>query len=325
MGTIDISAEGRGMKVGEAKELVLHLMLADLAASGSTVLVSPESPDGDQGKFLIDGKPARAIHHFDGWFVPIDLGWFRGGLDPPVIQGTGFHWYAFAIPKRNRYLADHYFLCDYLQMRDWVFDFAAPLGHDHRDHRHWRADLRLYPGNPVECEGYFRWGDEPPGVDDRPGRVFELDNVQTLRDALPQGTHIGTYGLGGESAAHRLLKHYVAAHPVDLGFSPEAEARIEYPFATGDRVDVLFENHRPDRTVVEVEIEGERNICVGVLQAIKYRSLAAVDAGYPLLTGRVGSLVVAYNIDYPKAIDLADRYEVDLKSIDRKLVLAEAV
>jgi hypothetical protein len=90
-------------------------------------------------------------------------------------------------------------------------------------------------------------------------------------------------------------------------------------------VDVLFENHRPDRTVVEVEVEGERNVCVGVLQAIKYRSLAAVDAGYPLLTGRVGSLVVAYNTDYPKARSLAERYEISLKSIDRELVLGKAV
>jgi hypothetical protein len=313
------------MKVSEAKELVLSLMLAQLAASQSTALVSPQSSDGDEGKFLIDGKPARAIHHFDGWYVPINLEWFTGSLDTPVIHGNAFHWYVFAIPRRNRYLADHYFLCDYLQMRDWVLDFSAPLGNDHRDHRNWRADLRLYPADTVEREGYFRWGDEPAGVDDRPGRVFELDYITTLRDLLPPGGHVGTYGPGGESAAHRLLKLYVAGHPLQLGFSQEAEAHVEYSFPTGDRVDVLFENHRPDRTVVEVEVEGERNVCVGILQAIKYRSLAAVDAGYPLLTGRVGSLVVAYNTDYPKALSLAERYEISLKSIDRELVLGKAV
>ena len=146
------------MKVSEAKELVLSLMLNELTVSGSTALVSPQSPDGDEGKFLIDGKPAGAIHHFDGWYVPINLEWFTGSLDPPVINGTAFHWYVFAIPKRNRYLVDHYFLCDFLQMRDWVLDFTAPLGNDHRDHRSWRADLRLYPSSPIEHEGYFRWG-----------------------------------------------------------------------------------------------------------------------------------------------------------------------
>lgn len=44
---------------------------------------------------------------------------------------------------------------------------------------------------------------------------------------------------------------------------------------------------------------------------MKYRSLPAADAGYPLLTSRVRSLVVAYSTDYPKACDLADRYERD--------------
>jgi hypothetical protein len=52
----------------------------------------------------------------------------------------------------------------------------------------------------------------------------------------------------------------------------------QHPFATGDRVDVMFENHLPDRTVIEVEIEGEREVCVGIHQVIKYRSLAAADA-----------------------------------------------
>jgi hypothetical protein len=64
---------------------------------------------------------------------------------------------------------------------------------------------------------------------------------------------------------------------------------------------------------------------VGIHQAIKYRSLAAADVGYPLLTSRVRSLVVAYDTKYPKALELAEKYEVSLFSVDRKLVLGEAV
>jgi hypothetical protein len=155
--------------------------------------------------------------------------------------------------------------------------------------------------------------------------VFQLDNLLTLASTAPVTGHVGSYGPGGESAAHRLLKLYVAGHPVEFGCSPAARAHVEYSFATGDRVDVMFENHRPDRTVVEVELEGEDNVCVGIQQAIKYRSLAAVDARYPLLTSRVGSLVVAYNTEYPKALELADRYEVPLMSVAKDLVLAQAV
>jgi len=313
------------MKVVDAKELVLSLIIADLARSSSLLLIDGLSPDGDEGKFMIEGKPARAIHHYDGWYVPIHLGWFGGSFDQPTIHGTPFYWYVFAIPKRNRYLFDHYFLCDYLQIRDWVLDFSAPLGRSHQDHRNWRADLRLYPSAPTEQQGYFRWGDEPPGVDDRPGRVFELDNVLTLHEPVSSSQHIGTFGLGGESAAHRLLKLYVASHLSSFGFSPTAVSHIEYPFATGDRVDVLVENHRPDRTVVEIEIDGANNVNVGIQQAIKYRTLAAVDSGYPLLTARVGSLVVAFDTNYQTARDLAERYEVSLMSVDRELVLSPAV
>ena len=140
----------------------------------------------------------------------------------------------------------------------------------------------------------------------------------------PAGLHVGGYGPGGESAAHKLLKLYVAGHPLEFGLSSAAIARIEYPFATGDRVDVMFENHMPDRTVIEVEVEGEREVCIGIHQAIKYRSLAAADAGYPLLTSRVRSLVVAYSTEYSKARELADRYDIPLVSVNRDKVLNAA-
>jgi hypothetical protein len=154
------------MKLAEAKDLVLSLILAGQPEAARSLMVSPASPDGDPGKFLIDRKVARAIHRFNGWHVPISLGWFSGGYDRPVINKTAFYWYAFAIPKTGRYLAEHYFICDYLQMREWVLAFTAPLGDTHRDHASWRADLRLYPG---EQAGYFRWGDEPLGINEQPG------------------------------------------------------------------------------------------------------------------------------------------------------------
>lgn len=135
------------MKVSEAKALVLGLMERDLRRSRAAVLVDAASPDpSDPGKFLIDGKPARVIHHFSGWHVPIDLGWFHGGFEPPRIQKGAFHWYAFAIPSLRARRADHYFVCDRLQMRARVLEFAAPRGNDHRDHADWRCDFRVYPG-----------------------------------------------------------------------------------------------------------------------------------------------------------------------------------
>jgi hypothetical protein len=67
--------------------------------TGVPVLVDPQSPDStDPGKFMLNRKPARAIHHFSGWHVPINLSWFSGSLDQPRINRDSFYWYAFAIP-----------------------------------------------------------------------------------------------------------------------------------------------------------------------------------------------------------------------------------
>jgi hypothetical protein len=133
------------MNLAEAKDMVLSLIVAGQPEAARSLQVSPGSPDGDPGKFLIDGKVTRAIHRYNGWLAPISLGWFTGSYDLPVIHKTPFYWYAFAIPERGMYQADHYFICDYLQMREWVLAFSAPLGNTHRDHSSWRCDLRLYP------------------------------------------------------------------------------------------------------------------------------------------------------------------------------------
>lgn len=313
------------MKVAEAKELALDLITRDLGSAAASVALDPRSPDGDVGKFWLDGRPARAIHHFDGWYVPIDLGWFEGSLDPPKINRGEFHWYVFAIPRRGALTRSHYFVCDYLQVRDWVLDFDAPLGRDHRDHRNWRADLRLFLDDPDERMGYFRWGDEPVATTPRPDRVFDLDNVVTIAEADLVPERVGVFGAGGESSAHRRLKLFVASHGLEFGMSESAKVLVEHRFRTGDRVDILFQNHWPERTVIEIEIAGEENIATGIHQAIKYRSLAEIEGGYDRSSPTVQSLVIAYDTDYPVARQLAERYEVVLVSVDSERVLAPAL
>ena len=318
---------GEQMRVDEAKDMVVDLIMADLASSQSLVLLNPTSPDPkDDGKFVISGKSARVVHHFSGWHPKINLSWFFGSFDPPVINGSPFYWYVFAVPRLNsKRCLDHYFICDYLLMREWALAFDAPRGNTHRDHDDWRADIRAFADDGIEKTGYFRWGDEPVEHCTDPRRVISLDNVLTVGEAADVTLHVGAFCPGGESADHNRLKLYVAGHPSEFGLTAAARSRVEYSFLTGDRVDVLFENHVPDRTVVEVEVEGEQNVCVGIHQAVKYRSLAEVDAGFPLLSPRVRSLVVAYETRYPKAIQLAKNYDVSLQQVDRSLVLASAV
>jgi hypothetical protein len=159
----------RFMLLVEARDLVLRLMVRDLAATGANVEIDSGLCDpGDPGKFLIDRKPARAIYQRDGWYVPINRAWFAGSADPPRINDGWFNWYVLAIGETARRCA-HYLICDFRQMREWVLDFTAPKGDDHRDHKPWRAGLRVLPG--ATNQAYFRWGDEDENDFTRPNRV----------------------------------------------------------------------------------------------------------------------------------------------------------
>jgi hypothetical protein len=308
------------MTVLEAKQLVLELMNGNVPSGISSVAVDPKSPDpSDPGKFSINGKPARVIHHFSGWHVPINLDWFHGGYSQPRINRGNFFWYVFAMPDFGRYKQPHYFVCDYLQMRQWVLEFNAPKGRDHRDHSDWLANIHIYRELSSETQAYFRWGDEPLDFSPLTSRVIMLDNVVTLSERLD---HIGTYAPGGESEAHRRLKLYVAEHPTLIGLRPTAQSTIEYAFRTGDRVDILFENHSPLRSVAEIELQGEENICTGIHQAIKYRALADADAGYSMLSRETKAVVVAFETTYPRAETLAEKYDISLVPVDRRSVLS---
>ncbi len=75
------------MKLIEAKERVMAMMRRDIATSGAPVPLDLRSPDGDPGKFLLNGRPTRIIARLSGWNVPINLRWFAGSDEPPEISG----------------------------------------------------------------------------------------------------------------------------------------------------------------------------------------------------------------------------------------------
>ena len=254
------------------------------------------------------------ISHRDGYYLNINLGWFGGFYDRPTINGGEFHWYVFAIPKRPGLRSPHYAVCDYLQIRDWALGFAAPRGNDHRDHHRWRADIRFLPG---EQQGYFRWGNEAP-THRLLGRIIGIDNIGAVTSVaaqIGQARHVGAYGIGGESEAHRRLKLYVAERPHLFRLSPQAESEIEHQFCTGDRVDVLYNNHGPQRSVIEVELDQPAGITIGVHQAIKYRALAASEGGYPIPSREVAAWVVSYGDGDAETKRLARAYDVSLLTV----------
>lgn len=83
-------------------------------------------------------------------------------------------------------------------------------------------------------------------------------------------------GTGGEGPLHRSLKNFIAANPeVALNESGLRTIHVEYPFETGDRIDVVLKDRNGRIVTVEVEVDcDDREVC-GPLQCMKYRALIA--------------------------------------------------
>lgn len=164
------------MKVIEAKEQVLSLIRGDIERHELDVNLDPHPDDlRGEGKFYLNARPARVIHPYNGFHANINLDWFEGSSEPPEINYETFYWYVFALRGSNASKVATYHICDYHQMKEWVLDFDAPQGDDHRDHHDWRGEIHI----EGQREGYFRWGDEP--VDERRlGRSIRLRNIAQI-------------------------------------------------------------------------------------------------------------------------------------------------
>jgi len=112
--------------------------------------------------------------------------------------------------------------------------------------------------------------------------VKEFEQLRTLYHAsrplklrtlpIPRGAKKSPGG--GESKRHKKLKEFVAANPSKvLGEEGLRLIRVEYPFVTGDRVDVVLADVNEQIVGVEIEIEVGDSNHAGPLQAIKYRRM----------------------------------------------------
>ena len=103
----------------------------------------------------------------------------------------------------------------------------------------------------------------------------------------------GGYG-GGEGEAHLNLKNFVAENPTSIGLPKNARASIEFPYLSGDQVDIKFDI--PGGTAAVVEIE---TICPlpGAHQCIKYRALLEAALGHAIGSGKVEAILVAHEFD----------------------------
>ena len=106
------------------------------------------------------------------------------------------------------------------------------------------------------------------------------------------GGHGGGGG-GGEGQPHKNLKEYLADNPSQLGVGLRL-IKPEYAFKSGDKVDILLKDNSEKPVTVEVETHIPAGNYVGVLQALKYKHLAARE--YKLPCEQVCSILAAPEI-----------------------------
>lgn len=106
-------------------------------------------------------------------------------------------------------------------------------------------------------------------------RAAFLASQSYVKLALKKKRATGGKG-GGEGPVHKSLKEYIAAHPEEALQEPGIHLlEIEYPFATGDRIDVLLEDKNGRLVTVEVEVDCDDAEVAGPLQCMKYRAMIA--------------------------------------------------
>ncbi|MFZ3323724.1 MAG: hypothetical protein WA190_15230, partial [Usitatibacter sp.] len=108
-------------------------------------------------------------------------------------------------------------------------------------------------------------------------RILRLKPTQSNLEPLVDNA--ANFHGGGESAAHKKLKNYIAKHPTRIGLpSFPIEVTTEYCLPSADRVDVLFE-YKTELVAVEVKPEDAptQDLVRGVFQCIKYQAVLESD------------------------------------------------
>lgn len=125
--------------------------------------------------------------------------------------------------------------------------------------------------------------------------IFKRNAPPPMDKRIKGGTGTGTGHGWGESEEHRKLKGWIATLPTDaLGESGLTTIQEEYPFPTGDRIDVLLEDHYGRVVAVEVEVEIGPGQIEGPLQALKYCAMASLTRRKKPGEGR--AVLIAYDI-----------------------------
>lgn len=118
---------------------------------------------------------------------------------------------------------------------------------------------------------------------------------------------------GGEGPEHKSLKEYIAKDPEQaLGEAGLRLLEMEYPFITGDRIDVLLQDINGRPVAVEVEVHCDETELAGPLQCMKYRSLIAYQLDWQV--EQVRTILAAKSVAKPVKLK-CNEYEIEVVEI----------
>jgi len=146
----------------------------------------------------------------------------------------------------------------------------------------------------------------------------EYDRIQSQTEIQPSPSQQETtsrarqrYEVREKSREHRQLEKILRQHPerIEQGLQFVHE---EYPFPTGDKIDVLLKDSTGRFVTVEIEPAVDKGDKIGLLQALKYRCMFA--ALHDLNESRVRGLLVARRIHNSIRLQ-CNKYGIDAKEV----------
>jgi hypothetical protein len=151
----------------------------------------------------------------------------------------------------------------------------------------------------------------------------DFSNINSHRPAGPRMQRSGDrlkrvllnrkYGSGGEGEEHKRLKNWIAEHPEFIGLTNVVGKEIEYIFASGDIVDILFERDNGKFAVVEIETAFPSP---GSYQALKYKVLKCAELRSDIKSPNVEAIIVAWSFP-PEVKAFCRKYGI--RCVEKKL------
>jgi hypothetical protein len=148
---------------------------------------------------------------------------------------------------------------------------------------------------------FHGFGEEHSGLKEISKAVFDRllseFNASTVQNEKEHVARAGScnFGGGGEGPEHKALKLRIAADPAGLLEEPGLTLwKMEWPFVTGDKIDLVLKDALGRFVAVEIEVRCGQSELAGPLQCMKYRALLSYFFDRPLV--EVRSILVAHSI-----------------------------